>query len=192
MAQSLPKPALRPFLAADTPVLAVIFAAAIQELTGDDYSEAQQEAWAARLRTRRVRQPACRRTDLIANSRIAVGFPRSKGPTISRCCMFIRAWSSRASVKCCATRWKNRRRPRHKESHRRCQRHRHGIFARARLQRKATQYRDVNGERRANTTMQKTLAGAAPGAPNEPRTPLSVRHHAARRRADQRRGFHAA
>ena len=47
MAQSLPKPALRPYLAADTPMLAVIFAAAVQELTGDDYSEAQQEAWAS-------------------------------------------------------------------------------------------------------------------------------------------------
>jgi putative acetyltransferase len=38
--------ALRPFLPADTPVLAAIFAAAIQELTGDDYDETQQEAWA--------------------------------------------------------------------------------------------------------------------------------------------------
>jgi putative acetyltransferase len=47
MGQSIPKPALRPFLAADTPMLAAIFAAAVQELTGDDYSEAQQEAWAA-------------------------------------------------------------------------------------------------------------------------------------------------
>jgi len=47
MAQAMPKPALRPFLAADTPMLAVIFTAAVQELTGDDYSEAQQEAWAA-------------------------------------------------------------------------------------------------------------------------------------------------
>jgi putative acetyltransferase len=47
MAQSLPKYALRPFLPADTPTLAVIFVAAIQELTGDDYGEAQQEAWAA-------------------------------------------------------------------------------------------------------------------------------------------------
>src|SRR3954469_14605484 len=47
MGQSLPKAALRPFLAADTPVLAAIFVAAIQELTGDDYSEAQQEAWAS-------------------------------------------------------------------------------------------------------------------------------------------------
>jgi putative acetyltransferase len=47
MGQSLPKPALRPYLASDTPMLAAIFVAAIQELTGDDYSESQQEAWAA-------------------------------------------------------------------------------------------------------------------------------------------------
>src|SRR5215467_10005816 len=47
MGQSLPKPALRPYLASDTPMLAAIFVAAVQELTGDDYSEAQQEAWAA-------------------------------------------------------------------------------------------------------------------------------------------------
>ena len=43
----LATPALRPFLPADTPVLAAIFAAAVEQLTGDDYSEAQQEAWAA-------------------------------------------------------------------------------------------------------------------------------------------------
>ena len=46
MGQALPKPALRPYLAEDTPVLAAIFTAAIEELTGDDYSEAQQQAWA--------------------------------------------------------------------------------------------------------------------------------------------------
>jgi putative acetyltransferase len=47
MGQALPKPALRPFLAADAPVLAAIFVAAIEELTGEDYSEAQQQAWAS-------------------------------------------------------------------------------------------------------------------------------------------------
>ncbi|MFK4383682.1 GNAT family N-acetyltransferase [Bradyrhizobium sp. USDA 223] len=47
MGQTLPKPALRPFLPADVPMLAAIFAASIEELTGDDYSEAQQEAWMA-------------------------------------------------------------------------------------------------------------------------------------------------
>jgi putative acetyltransferase len=45
MGQALPKAALRPMLAEDTPMLAAIFAASIEELTGDDYSEAQQEAW---------------------------------------------------------------------------------------------------------------------------------------------------
>ena len=39
-------PALRPFLPADTPLLAAIFVASVEALTGDDYSEAQQEAWA--------------------------------------------------------------------------------------------------------------------------------------------------
>ena len=38
--------AMRPMLAEDVPLLAEIFRAAIEELTGDDYSEAQQEAWA--------------------------------------------------------------------------------------------------------------------------------------------------
>src|ERR1700730_11664794 len=47
MGQALPKPALRPYLAEDAPVLAAIFAAAIEELTGDDYNEAQQQAWAS-------------------------------------------------------------------------------------------------------------------------------------------------
>jgi putative acetyltransferase len=47
MGQTLPKPAMRPLLAEDIPVLAAIFAAAIEELTGDDYSEAQREAWAS-------------------------------------------------------------------------------------------------------------------------------------------------
>jgi putative acetyltransferase len=47
MAQTMPKPGLRPFLPADAPMLAEIFRAAIHELTGDDYSESQQEAWAS-------------------------------------------------------------------------------------------------------------------------------------------------
>jgi putative acetyltransferase len=47
MAQAMPQPALRPFLPADTPILAAIFTAAVEELTGDDYTTEQQEAWAA-------------------------------------------------------------------------------------------------------------------------------------------------
>jgi len=47
MGQSLPKPALRPFLSADAAVLAAIFRASVEELTEDDYSEAQRAAWAS-------------------------------------------------------------------------------------------------------------------------------------------------
>jgi putative acetyltransferase len=45
MARAHPKIAMRPFLAADAPLLAEIFRASVEELTGDDYSEAQREAW---------------------------------------------------------------------------------------------------------------------------------------------------
>jgi putative acetyltransferase len=42
-----PQLALRPMLPADVPDLAEIFRAAIEELTADDYTEAQQAAWAS-------------------------------------------------------------------------------------------------------------------------------------------------
>jgi putative acetyltransferase len=46
-AQANPRFALRPLLPDDAPVLAEIFRQSIMELTGDDYSEDQQEAWSA-------------------------------------------------------------------------------------------------------------------------------------------------
>jgi putative acetyltransferase len=46
-ARAHPAIGLRPFLPADTPLLAEIFRASIEELTGDDYDVAQQQAWAA-------------------------------------------------------------------------------------------------------------------------------------------------
>ena len=49
MATAHPKLALRPYLAVDTPVLAEIFRESVTELTADDYSEAQQQAWLAGL-----------------------------------------------------------------------------------------------------------------------------------------------
>jgi len=42
-----PQFALRPFLLEDTPLLAEIFRASVEELTADDYSEGQQKAWAS-------------------------------------------------------------------------------------------------------------------------------------------------
>ncbi len=45
--REMPKLAMRPMLPTDAPLLAEIFRAAIEELTADDYSEAQREAWAS-------------------------------------------------------------------------------------------------------------------------------------------------
>jgi putative acetyltransferase len=47
MARANPTFALRPFVPDDTPVLAGIFAASIEALAVDDYSESQVDAWAA-------------------------------------------------------------------------------------------------------------------------------------------------
>src|SRR5262245_64203199 len=47
MARVQGKPALRPLLPADAPLLAEIFRASVAELTGEDYSATQQEAWAS-------------------------------------------------------------------------------------------------------------------------------------------------
>lgn len=41
------KLAMRPMLPADVPLLAAIFRASIEQSAADDYSEAQQEAWAS-------------------------------------------------------------------------------------------------------------------------------------------------
>lgn len=43
---AFPKPTLRPYLAADLPLLLEIRLSAIEELTGEDYDEAQRRAWA--------------------------------------------------------------------------------------------------------------------------------------------------
>src|SRR5882672_6017268 len=46
-ARANPTLALRPFLPVDAPLLADIFRSSIEELTSDDYSQAQQDAWAS-------------------------------------------------------------------------------------------------------------------------------------------------
>ena len=47
MAVAHPKLGLRPFLPADAPILREIFRDSIEDLTADDYTPAQQEAWAS-------------------------------------------------------------------------------------------------------------------------------------------------
>jgi putative acetyltransferase len=82
MGQALPKPALRPFLPTDTPVLAAIFAASIEELTGDDYGEAQQEAWASAVEDEeKFGQRLASELTLVATLQNSpVGFAALKGP----------------------------------------------------------------------------------------------------------------
>jgi putative acetyltransferase len=46
-ASAFPKPTLRPYLASDFPLLSEIRFAAIEELTVEDYDDAQRHAWAA-------------------------------------------------------------------------------------------------------------------------------------------------
>jgi putative acetyltransferase len=47
MARAHPQYALRPMLPLDPPMLAEIFRASVEGLTGEDYNPSQQEAWAA-------------------------------------------------------------------------------------------------------------------------------------------------
>ena len=158
MGQALPKPGLRPFLPADVPMLAAIFVASIEELTGDDYSEAQQEAWAA----------TAGQLTLIATIQNApVGFASLKGadhidmlfvhPSVAGqgvASMLVDALEKLAGArgaKILTVDASDTAEPLFKKR---------GYVA---MQRNTV---TVNGEWLANTTMQKTLAdSAAPGAP---------------------------
>jgi putative acetyltransferase len=77
--QGMPKPGLRPYLAADAPLCAAIFEASISELTGDDYTEEQQEAWIAGLDEDTLAARLGQQLTLIATLRDApVGFASLK------------------------------------------------------------------------------------------------------------------
>ena len=79
MGQSVPKPGLRPFLPADVAMCAAIFEASVSELTGDDYTEAQQEAWIAAFEETDLAERLGKQLTLIATLRDApVGFASLK------------------------------------------------------------------------------------------------------------------
>jgi putative acetyltransferase len=82
MGQTMPKPALRPFLPTDAPVLVSIFAASIDRLTGDDYSESQQEAWASAAEDEEKfgKRLASQLTLVATLQNSPVGFASLKGP----------------------------------------------------------------------------------------------------------------
>ena len=169
MGQALPKPGLRPYLPADLPMLAAIFVASIEELTGDDYSEAQQEAWAQAAEDEEAfGQKLAGQLTLIATIQSApVGFaslrgadhidmlyvhPSATGQGVAS--MLVEALEKLAGArgaKHLAVDASDNAEPFFKKR---------GYVA---MQRNTV---TLNGEWLANTTMQKTLAAsAAPGAP---------------------------
>ena len=143
MATAHPKLALRPFLPADTPLLAEIFRESIMELTADDYSEAQQQAWvSAADDLEAFAKRLGGQLSLIATLQGSpVGFasldgagkidllyvhPAAAGQGVGA--MLIDALEKLAGAS------------RRRKAHRRCQRHGARLFRKARLCRAATQF----------------------------------------------------
>ena len=169
MGQALPKPALRPFLREDTPVLAAIFAASIEELTGDDYSEAQQQAWAAAADDEEQfgKRLAGELTLIASLQNSPVGFASLKGAdhidmlyvhpgavgqgVASMLCDALEKLAGGRGAKSLTVDASDTA---------------EGFFLKRGYIGKQRNTVTVNGEWLANTTMQKTLgANAAPGAP---------------------------
>lgn len=168
MGQSLPKPALRPFLAADTPVLAAIFVAAIQELTGDDYGEAQQEAWASAADDEEQfgRKLAGELTLIATLQNSPVGFASLKGADhIEMLYVHPGAAGQGVGAMLCDALEKLAGARGAKNLTVDVSDNAQDFFLKRGYVGKQRNTVTINGEWLANTTMQKTLAEAAPGAP---------------------------
>src|ERR1700687_311915 len=169
MGQALPKPALRPFHSEDTPVLAAIFTASIEELTGDDYSEAQQQAWASAADDEEQfgQRLASQLTLLATLQNSPVGFASLKGAdhidmlyvhpgavgqgVASMLCEALEKLAGGRGAKSLTVDASDNAQE---------------FFLKRGYVGKQRNTVTVNGEWLANTTMQKTLAGnAAPGVP---------------------------
>jgi putative acetyltransferase len=170
MGQALPRPGLRPFLPADVPMLAAIFVASIEELTGDDYSEAQQEAWAQAAEDEEAfgKKLAGQLTLIATIQNAPVGFASLKGadhidmlfvhPSVARqgvASMLVDALEKLAGARGAKTLTvdaSDTAEP---------------LFTKRGYVAKQRNTVTLNGEWLANTTMQKTLAdNAAPGVPS--------------------------
>ena len=164
-----PKLALRPMLPADAPMLAEIFRESIIELTGDDYSEAQQEAWAAVAEDEEAfgNKLAGQLTLIATIQNAPVGFASLKGPdhidmlfvhpsvagqgVASMLVDALERLAGARGTKTLTVDASDTAEP---------------LFRKRGYTPKQRNTVTVNGEWLANTTMQKTLAdGAAPGAP---------------------------
>ena len=169
MGQTLPKPALRPFLATDTPILVAIFVAAIEELTGEDYTEAQQEAWASAADDEEQfgKRLASELTLIATLQNSPVGFASLKGADhIDMLYVHPSAAGQGVASMLCEALEKLAGGRGAKSLSVDASDNAEGFFQKrgyVGLQRNTV---TLNGEWLANTTMQKTLAGAtSPGAP---------------------------
>ncbi|MBN8991829.1 MAG: GNAT family N-acetyltransferase [Rhizobiales bacterium] len=168
MGQALPKPALRPFLVVDTPVLAAIFVAAIQELTGDDYSEAQQEAWASAADDEEEfgKKLAGELTLIATVQNSPVGFASLKGAShIEMLYVHPSAVGQGVGAMLCDALEKLAGARGAKNLTVDVSDNAQEFFLKRGYVGKQRNTVTINGEWLANTTMQKTLADAAPGAP---------------------------
>jgi putative acetyltransferase len=169
MGQALPKPALRPFLAADTPVLAAIFAASIEQLTGDDYSQAQQQAWASAADDEEQfgRRLASELTLIATLQNSPVGFAALKGADhIDMLYVHPGAAGQGVASMLCEALEKLAGGRGAKSLTVDASDNAEGFFAKRGYVAKQRNTVTVNGEWLANTTMQKMLGdGAAPGGP---------------------------
>jgi putative acetyltransferase len=168
MGQALPKPALRPFLAADTPVLAAIFVAAIQELTGDDYGEAQQEAWASAADDEEQfgKKLAGELTLIATLQNSPVGFASLKGADhIEMLYVHPSAVGQGVGAMLCDALEKLAGARGAKNLTVDVSDNAQDFFLKRGYVGRQRNTVTTNGEWLANTTMQKTLAEAAPGAP---------------------------
>ena len=169
MGQALPKPGLRPYLPADVPMLAAIFVASIEELTGDDYSEAQQEAWAAAVEDEEAfGQKLAGQLTLIATIQSApVGFASLRGADhIDMLYVHPGAAGQGVGTMLCDALEKLAGARGAKSLTVEVSDNAQEFFQKRGYVGKQRNTVSRNGEWLANTTMQKTLAEAAPGAPS--------------------------
>jgi putative acetyltransferase len=169
MGQALPKPALRPLLAEDIPVLAAIFAAAVEQLTGEDYNEAQQQAWASAAGDEGQfgKRLASELTLIATLQNSPVGFASLKGADhIDMLYVHPAAAGQGVASMLCEALEKLAGGRGAKSLTVDASDNAEGFFAKRGYVGKQRNTVTVNGEWLANTTMQKSLAGgASPGGP---------------------------
>ena len=149
-------------------MLAAIFAAAIQELTGDDYGEAQQEAWAAAADDEEAfgKKLAGGLTLIATVQNAPVGFASLRGPDhIEMLYVHPSVVGQGVGAMLCDALEKLAGARGAKSLTADVSDNAQEFFQKRGYVAKQRNTVTINGEWLANTTMQKTLAEAAPGAP---------------------------